>query len=244
MINQTAERTEFVASEFMRYLIQLEAEPGTRLPPIGELAAELGISSGKLREQLEVARELGLVEVRPKTGIRVRGYSFYPTIRTSLRFALALDPAYFDQFGQLRNQVEASYWYEAVARLTDSDKDSLRQLMSRAWAKLEGDPIQIPHVEHRELHLTIYSRLENEFVTGLLEAYWDAYEAAGLNRYEDYLYLREVWTYHGRMVEAIVAGDYEAGYRALVEHTELLRSRPKPVLFPNGPGPRRQRREP
>jgi DNA-binding FadR family transcriptional regulator len=243
MINQAVARSDFAASEFMRYLIALEAEPGTRLPPISELAQELGISSGKLREQLEVARELGLVEVRPKTGIRVRGYSFYPTVRTSLRFALALDPAYFDQFSQLRNQVEASYWYEAVGRLTEADKEGLRQLMARAWAKLEGEPIQIPHLEHRELHLTIYSRLENAFVTGLLEAYWDAYEAIGLNLYEDYSYLRQVWSYHGQMVDAILTGDAEAGYRALVEHTALLRIRPKPLVFPNGPGPRRGRRE-
>ena len=85
------DRADTVSSEFMNYLIELNAEPGTRLPPINELAVILGISSGKLREQLEVARELGLVDVRPKTGIRIRGFSFFPTVRTGLRFALALD---------------------------------------------------------------------------------------------------------------------------------------------------------
>lgn len=243
MISPALDRPDTVTSEFMRYLISLGAEPGTRLPPINELAGELGISSGKLREQLEVARELGLIEVRPKTGIRLRGYSFFPTLRASLRLALALDASYFDQFSELRNQIEASFWHSAVALLEDSDKQGLRQLMDRAWAKLEGEPIQIPHPEHRQLHLTIYSRLENAFVLGLLEAYWDAYEAIGLNLYEDYTYLREVWSYHGRMVDAILQGDMEAGHRALVEHTGLLRSRQSPQLFPNGPRPRRARRQ-
>ena len=59
-----------LGSEFLRYLVENGAEAGGRLPPIPTLAQELGISSGKLREQLEVARELGFVEVRPKTGIR------------------------------------------------------------------------------------------------------------------------------------------------------------------------------
>lgn len=227
------ERTDGLRSEFMNYLIQLNAEPGTRLPPINELAVLLGISSGKLREQLEVAREIGLVDVRPKTGIRIRGFSFFPTVQTGLRFALALDRKYFDEFSQLRNQIEASFWREAVELLRADDKVYLQELMDRAWSKLEGDHIQIPHNEHRELHLAIFSRLNNAFVLGLLEAYWDAYEAVGLDRYEDYSYLHEVWTYHGRMVDAIHNAEIDKGHKALVEHTALLRTRPQAQVGPN-----------
>ena len=232
MNNLYRERADTLNSEFMDYLIELNAEPGTRLPPINELAIILGISSGKLREQLEVARVLGLVDVRPKTGIRVRGFSFFPTVRTGLRFALALDRSYFEPYSQLRNQIEASFWHEAVNLLHADDKAYLRELMDSAWKKLEGEPVQIPHDEHRELHLTIYSRLNNPFVLGMLEAYWDAYEAAGLDRYEDYAYLQEVWSYHGRMVDAIHNGEFDDGHRALVEHTELLRTRPQGQTIP------------
>ncbi len=233
-----------VNSEFMRYLASLNGEPGERLPPISELSEHLGISSGKLREQLEVARELGLVEVRPKTGIRVREFSFAPAVQVGLGFALALDPSYFSQFSRLRNQLEFGFWHEAVEALGPDDRGYLNQLMERAWSKLEGDPIQIPHVEHRELHMTIFSRLNNPFVLGILEAYWDAYEAVGLNRYEDYSYLTEVWNYHGQMVDAILAGDTDAGHQALIEHTALLRSRPQAAmaeLHPNGPEANRRK---
>jgi DNA-binding FadR family transcriptional regulator len=229
------ERTEAGTSEFLNYLVELNAEPGTRLPPINDLAVMLGISSGKLREQLEVARELGLVEVRPKTGIRVRGFSFFPTVQTGLRFAMALDRSYFSQYSRLRNRTEASFWHEAVELLLTDDKAYLKELMERAWKKLEGDPIQLPHDEHRELHLTIYSRLNNVFVLGLLEAYWDAYEAVGLDRYEDYTYLNEVWNYHGRMVDAIHNAEFDKGHEALVEHTALLRTRPHAQAHSNGP---------
>ncbi|MCH8338472.1 MAG: FadR family transcriptional regulator [Chloroflexi bacterium] len=233
MNNLYRERSDGFRSEFMNHLIELNAEPGTRLPPINDLAVMLGISSGKLREQLEVARELGLVDVRPKTGIRVRGFSFFPTVQTGLRFALALDRTYFDQYSQLRNQIEASFWREAVELLRADDKVYLQELMDSAWSKLEGDPIKIPHSEHRELHLAIFSRLNNAFVLGLLEAYWDAYEAVGLDRYEDYTYLHEVWTYHGRMVDAIHNAEFDKGHKALVEHTALLRTRPEARVGPN-----------
>ena len=42
----------------------------------------------------------------------------------------------------------------------------------------------------------------------------------------DIAYLREVWDYHARMVESIVAGDFAGGREALVAHVGLLMQRP------------------
>ena len=215
-----------LGSDVLDYLAALPNGSGGRLPPIQDLAEELAISPGKLREQLEVARAMGFVEVRPRTGIRTLPFSFSPAVRASLRFALARDRKHFETFRSLRQHVEASFWEEAVLLLTQEDKVHLQDLIARAWAKLRGTPIEIPHPEHRDLHLTIYSRLENPFVRGVLEAYWDAYEAVGLNVYADYAYLTEVWTYHERMVDAIVRGEYGRGHEALVQHTALLQKRP------------------
>lgn len=214
-------------SEFLRYLAaNEEAENG--LPTLNELSQELGVSIASLREQLEVARALGLVEVKPgRGGTRRRSFSFTPAIRQSLGYALALGDGHFQKYSELRNHVESAYWHEAVQKLTEQDKADLQSLVARAWDKLRRSPIQVPHEEHRNLHLQIYSRLENPFVTGILEAYWDAYEAMRLNMFTGgYDYLQEVWQYHQKMVEAICNNDFNAGYEALVAHTDLLYHRP------------------
>lgn len=208
-------------SEFMRYLAA-HPQADECLPPLSTLSAELGVSVAILREQLEVARALGLVDVRPRTGIKRLPFTFLPAVRQSLSYAMALDRKHFEMFADLRQNIEASYWYEAVGKLTSEDREQLKNLIASAWAKLDGRPIQIPHDEHKQLHLTIFCRLNNPFVSGILEAYWESYEAIGLNVFTDYAYLRSVWQYHEKMVTAIDNGDYEAGYRALVEHTELL----------------------
>jgi DNA-binding FadR family transcriptional regulator len=213
---------EELPSEFLRYLAKHAPQVGQRLPAIPEMANQMGISIGKLREQLEVARTLGLIEVRPKTGIRTKEYSFTPALHISLLYALSINPDFFENYGVLRNHIEAAFWHEAAALLNAEDKEHLQRLVETAWRKLQGKPIQIPHKEHRELHLSIFKRLENPFVLGLLEAYWDAYEAVGLNVYADYAYLCEVWEYHESMVTAILEDDLDAGYQALVEHTGLL----------------------
>lgn len=214
-------------SEFLRYLAtNEEAENG--LPTLNDLSQELGVSLASLREQLEVARALGLVEVKPgRGGTRRRAFSFTPAIRQSLGYALALGDGHFQKYAELRNHVESAYWHEAVQKLTDKDKEELQALVARAWDKLHRTPIQVPHEEHRNLHLLIYSRLENPFVTGILEAYWDAYEAMRLNMLTGgYEYLDEVWQYHQKMVEAICNNDFRAGYDALITHTDLLYHRP------------------
>jgi len=208
-------------SEFMRYLAA-HPQAEENLPALSSLSKELGISVASLREQLEVARALGLIDVRPRTGIRRLPFTFLPAVRQSLGYAMALDPNNFQLFADLRQNIEASYWHEAVEKLTEEDHAQLKMLMERAWRKLDGRPVQIPHDEHKQLHLTIYGRLNNPFVTGILEAYWESYEAIGLNVFTDYNYLRGVWQYHEKMVHAICSGDFSSGYRALVEHTDLL----------------------
>jgi DNA-binding FadR family transcriptional regulator len=214
-------------SELLNYIVEQGQMPGKRLPPLDKLAEQLGISTSKLREQLEVARALELVEIKPKIGIHTLEYSFLPCVRTSIMLALALDPGNFEAFGVLRNHLEVSFWKEAVSNLEEEDKEKLLQLVESAWEQLRGTPIQIPHREHRDLHLTIFSRLKNPFVLGILEAYWEAYEAVGLNLYSDYQYLERVWSYHEMMIQAIVDDDLEKGYNALVEHIGVLQYRPE-----------------
>ncbi len=214
-------------SDFLNYLAEKYQmdEECDRLPSLQDLSRELGVSVSSLREQMEVARALGLVEAKPRTGLRRLPYSFFPAVDQSLSYAIAIDQEYFLKFADLRRNVESAFWYQAVALLTEEDKIGLQNLIDQAWKKLRGTPIQIPQYEHRQLHLNIYKRLDNPFVSGILEAYWEAYEAVGLNLYAGYRYLEEVWTYHRQMVDGICEGDIDAGYKALVEHTDLIRHR-------------------
>ena len=229
-----------LSSEFLQYLVSYSNEgnqgqniggDSPHLPAISEISKQLGISIASLREQLEVAKAIGLVEVRPRTGIRRLPYTFYPAVHQSLSYAISIDWKYFLAFADLRNHIESSYWYEATSKLTPQDHQGLKSLMIHAWEMLKGQPIHIPHFEHRELHLSIFRRLGNPFVLGLLEAYWQAYEAVGLNVYTDYKYLEQVWNYHQEMVDAICEGDLDQGYQALVEHKDLLFHRTQPNKY-------------
>jgi DNA-binding FadR family transcriptional regulator len=160
----------------------------------------------------------------------MKPYSFTPAVRLSLFFALALDLHNFELFSELRNHIEVAFLEEAGRKLLDVDKAKLRECIASAYAKLNahqnGGHIRIPNDEHRTFHLTIFTRLENPFVMGILEAYWDGYSAVELNRYSDYDYLQQVWQYHERILDALCEGNYENARELFIEHTHLIRNQP------------------
>lgn len=209
-------------STFLRYLVDSQVAPGERLPTLNQIGKELGVSVGKLREQLEIARNLGLVSVRPRVGIVREPFDFSQAVLAGVLFGLGTGEAQFEQFSELRQAIEIDFWQTAVCELTPEDKQFLQLLVNKAWAKLKGDPIHVPNEEHRQLHLTIFSRLDNPFVKGMLAAYWDAYEASELTRFSPYEYWLEVWTYHEKIVEAIVQDEFAAGLDLLKAHFDLL----------------------
>lgn len=212
-------RKQIQLSELLHYLTLVD-ENNNKIPPLQELSNDLNLSVASLREQLAVARALGVVEARPRTGLRKLPYSFSPAIRESVSYAITCDPSYFEMYADLRRHIEAVYWLQAVQMLTPEDIEKMDELVNQAFIKLRGKPVQIPHREHRALHMLTFSHIKNDFVNGILEAYWDFYEVIGLDRYTDFNYLEEVWHYHKSMVDSIRNSNFEEGYKAMSSHMD------------------------
>lgn len=144
---------------------------GTRVPSIPELSEQLGMNVAAVREQLEVARQLGIVEVKPKVGIQLHAIDLSKPLGMCLKYGLSVEPDLFDHFADLRRHLEMSYWYEAVPKLTRKDIEVLQAIVDAALAKIRQQPVEIPLDEHRDLHLLIYRHLDNPIVISMLETY-------------------------------------------------------------------------
>lgn len=207
-----------------RDLIDCEGEPA-KLPPLNDLARELGVSRGKLREDMITAQAYGLIEMRPGDGTYVCPFDFYTALRPIILYSIACNRQHFDRFYRLRAQIEVAFWEEAVSALDQEDYQKLLSVLDRAESKLRGTPVEIPHKEHRDLHVLLFSKLDNPFAQGLLQTYWDAYEAVGLHRYFEFSYYESMWSSHRAMVEAIQRGRYDEGKKILLQHFTLLEDR-------------------
>lgn len=223
-------RFSALQNDVLRYIVENDYRPGDQMPTIQEVAQALGVSVAKARESLEIARALGIVEIKPGRGMRVAEYRFGPAATISALYAIGQNGLHFAHLREVRNALEIHFWEEAVGLLEPEDLIRLRSLIATASRLLQRQPIQVPAAEHRQFHMTIFARLENPFVSGILEAFWEAYEAFGLNLYQDLSYHRTVWNYHERIVDAIEAGDAETSRRLLVEHMNLLSRRPLPQM--------------
>ena len=195
---------------------------GSAIPTIAELSKQMGVSPAAVREQLEVARRLGLVEVKPKVGIQPLDFSLTVPLVLALDYGLKVRPDYFDHYSDLRRHIESAYWYEAVPRLTPQDVKVLEALVVTAEHKISQTPIQRPDLDHRDFHLKIFSRLDNPVVSSVLEAYWDMYLNSGMTYYMDQAYLERVWSAHREIAEALAQRDFERGHQALVTHMDLM----------------------
>ncbi len=194
------------------------------IPSISELSSQLGISTASVREQLEVPKELGFIEVRTRTGIQKHDFCLTRPLSLSMSYGLRVDPELFQEYASLRRQLEIAYWYEACSLLEKSQIEELRSLEEKANWKINQNPVVIPTPEHRNFHLTIYRPLNNRVLNSVLETYWDLYETSRIQYYRNQEYLESVWNYHRQMLDAIVSKAYEKGFEALVTHFELIKT--------------------
>lgn len=212
-------------SKLLEYIIAAKKEGRTGLPSIQELSEKLEMSVPTLREQIEALKVLGILEARPRHGLEIRPFDFSEGLKQNAIFAVCVDMKYFFQFSEFRDRVEMEWFIPAVENLLDSDINQLFNFIESAKEKLKGNPIQIPHKEHKELHLSIYSRLDNLFVIGVLNTYWDLYELVGMNLYTDLDYQNEVWSYHEKIVQKIKQRDYVKSKELLNDHMKLIYKR-------------------
>lgn len=210
---------------FIDYLLEYSLEKKVNLPSINQIGKDLGLSTPCIREQIELARNLGLIQIQPRRGISILPYKFTSAVTKSVYYAIKSNIDYFNQFSVLRNQLEKSFFIEAVKLLNEKDMKEIESIVKIAFKKLSGRPIQIPHNEHRSFHLKVYEKLNNVFVLGLLESYWDVYELIGLDLFTDMSYLEKVWNFHDLIARSIKEKEYLEAYKLLEDHISLIYER-------------------
>lgn len=81
---------EQVATEIRRAIAEGEAKPGDRLPPARHLAAVMGVNTNTVLRALRALRDEGLLEMRPRRGIRVVGTPAQSEVRNKVAELLQL----------------------------------------------------------------------------------------------------------------------------------------------------------
>lgn len=162
-----------LALEVLRQRLQDgEYAPRSRLPRETDLAAELGVSRGALREALRALELVGLVESRHGSGTYVTG------LRARDLFPGLGDGLYIDATSALelvdfRRLVEPSTTVLAVRNATAKDRARIREILERSERTVDAST----YLElDCELHRAIAAAAGNSILGGVLSSI--AYGAA------------------------------------------------------------------
>jgi DNA-binding FadR family transcriptional regulator len=204
-------RATAVAGEIQEMIRRERIAPGGKLPTEHALAKRFGVSRPLLREAIQSLKALGVVDSRPRRGMRVLPFSpelhldaMIPRIRTEEERA---------DLYELRRLLEPGILRLAARRVKPGDLDTLEALLRTPFppgraAVREGLARDIL------FHETLWKIAGNRFVwglRGLLVRYFASLETGPLTE----IMIRRANDEHLSIVRALRAGNVERAVRAL-----------------------------
>ena len=210
-------RSSGIATEIQE-LIRREAIPaGGRLPTEHTLARRFRVSRSMVREAIQALKALGIVESRPKTGLRVLPFDptthfdqLSPRIRTDEERA---------ELYELRCLLEPAILRLAAERVTPEEIDRLERLLAPPLPKGRGairDGLARDVAFHEELWRIAGNRFVLSF-RGLLLRYFADLERHPRRQASQAL-MRKTNDQHLAIVRALKAGDVDRAQRELTRN--------------------------
>lgn len=179
-----------------------ELSRGDRLPPEPDLAQQLQVSRGSVREALKVLEVLGILEVRRGSGTYIADAPRLPEI-DPLLFLLLLEDGNREQLVELRLMVEVGFTLVAQQKISS---DGIKRLEESIALLEEAEKRKKVGPEHDLLfHRIILEETGNPFIVQLgstvLELFRESI-ARGVKGYP-----RHAVRHHKMILEAIRSGD-------------------------------------
>jgi DNA-binding FadR family transcriptional regulator len=200
---------------------------GASLPNEDDLVTELGVSRTVVRESIKVLQAKGLVEVRPKTGTRVRARRSWHLLDADVvgwLFA-GIASAHGEDLGDLRElyevraTIEAAAARLAAARRTEgqlAEIEASERRVEAAWA----EPLA-RRAADLDFHAAVVDAADNSLLSHVNALIRVALEASGGLANGDDEAGRRGAALRANVARAIRSGDAESSesaMRALVEH--------------------------
>jgi DNA-binding FadR family transcriptional regulator len=204
--------------------------PGDLLPPEGQLAEDLGVSRGSVREAIKSLESLGIVEVRHGDGVRVREFNF-DSVFDFLSFGLVFQPTRAAEILQVREWLELAAIGEAAVAITEAELDQIEVLLL-TWAEkaAAGEPTSS---EDRNFHRMLYASLGNASLLSLIDIFWVVYHALPAHAVADDSDPQATVRAHRDILDALRRRDPLLARQRMSSHFGSIQQRIGAVAQPN-----------
>lgn len=163
-----------IQGQIRQYITNNGLKAGDLLPPEGQIATDLGVSRGSVREAIKALESLGIVEVRHGDGVRVRSFNF-DSVLELLSYGVAFDPDKIGEVLQIRIWLEDAAIVDAVPAIEDATLAEMEALLLRWQGKADANADTSE--EDRAFHRLLYAGLDNPSLSQLIDIFWVVYHA-------------------------------------------------------------------
>ena len=192
------------------------------LPPEGQIAEDLGVGRGSVREAIKALESLGIVEVRHGNGVFVRSFNF-DSVLDLLSYGLVFDPSKIADILQIRKWLEVTAIAEVVYRTKPEQIVQIEDVLAR-W-ETKADAQISASEEDRAFHRMLYGALDNASLIALLDTFWLVFHAVPVRTITTDLQPTTTLQDHRDILAAVKAGDATLAQQRVQEHFSGIETR-------------------
>lgn len=210
-----------IAAQIEKAILNKKFPPGSKLPTEAELCEQFGVSRTSVREALQILNTHGFVSIEKGKGIFVKNLSSDSVTNSILKFLEhRFDGDYVYDLIHARQIIEPGIAYAAALKRTDEDLELLAEDVEAIKSK---DNDYTEHTQHdMAFHLHLAHASKNKLMPLLLKPIHKLMPLVKSNVLANVKDAKEaaiIW--HGKIYEAVKAGDAEGAKQAMIGHLEI-----------------------
>jgi DNA-binding FadR family transcriptional regulator len=205
-----------VQEEIKAHIIRHRLRPGDPLPTEAELAQQLEVSRGSVREAVKALEGFGVVEVRHGSGLFVQDFSFDP-IFENLPYAVLTELKQVTDLLEIRFLLEYGMAERVVESLTDEQLEGLREILQRMEERARHG--EYSPADDRAFHEGLYQNIGNPVLIMILDVFWELFrQARERSELAEVRDPRETYERHVEIFRALEQRNVNAVHEAIAGH--------------------------
>lgn len=211
-----------VQESIKNYILDNHLVAGAALPPETELARQLGVSRGSVREAAKALESVGILETRHGSGLFVKPFSFDPLLE-NLPYGMVSDLGELDDLLQIREGLESGLIEQAVLTMPQERFEVLEKLIAEMNVKAHrGEEFQ---EADKGFHRALFEHLDNRLLLKLLDVFWQTFQKVSHGANLPQTELVEIYQNHAAILETVKARDVERARQSLQNHYHGIEAR-------------------